>query len=326
MLTDYRALTIARTFTEFHRWGRRVIFPSWGGVLDLVGSANVLTPDRLSTGFSTPSAGVRDTGRRSPSQAHANGRLMLLGVWILVASGVGGRSCAEDPADGAAAGQVVTLDPPEHGFFSKRLDYEGIPIKAHAEVSDEALQAARQRLALMLGNLPEVRARLQQAGAELHIIGRNQVTSDLPEHRHLKGQPFAGTQTVDERTRGLGGKLTSCGEENLLRLDRDRYRGRDICVHEFAHNIYAHGMSAEVRREFRGQYRRSLANGLWVGSYAASNDDEFFAELSMWYWGTRGDLGMPGTKPARGREGLRAYDPEACQLLDQFYSGSSPRS
>ena len=36
-------------------------------------------------------------------------------------------------------GKIVRIVPPEQGFFSKRLDYEGIPIKAHADVADEAL-------------------------------------------------------------------------------------------------------------------------------------------------------------------------------------------
>lgn len=217
--------------------------------------------------------------------------------------------------------QIVTVEPPEKGFFSKRLGYAGIPIKAHKDVSDEALLQGRARLAMMLDKLPEVRRRLQAAGAELHIIGRNQVTSDLPEFRHMKGKPFDGKQTIDERTRGMGGLLTSCGEENLLKLEKDRYRGRDICVHEFAHNIQGFGMSEAVRVKFRAQYHRSLTRGLWKGSYAGSNEHEFFAELSMWYWGTHGDLGMTGRKPANGRDGLNAYDPEACALLDHFYSG-----
>ena len=159
------------------------------------------------------------------------------------------------------------------------------------------------------------------AGAELHIIGKNQVTSDLPENQHLKGKPFDGPLTVDERTRGLGGLLTSCGEENLLRLPRDRYRGRNICIHEFAHNVFQYGMPESVRRLFRQQRERSMAKGLWQGSYAATNDHEFFAELGMWYFGTHGDLGMKGTKPAVGREGLKAYDPEAWELWDRFYTG-----
>jgi alpha-glucosidase len=217
--------------------------------------------------------------------------------------------------------KILSLNPPEQGFFSKRLDYEGIPIKAHQDVSDEALLQARARLAMMLARLPETRRRLHEAGAELHIIGRNQVTSDLPENRHLKGKPFDGKLTVDQRTRGLGGLLTSCGEENLLRLENDRYRGRDICVHEFAHDIQDCGMTEPVRAKFRAQCHRSVGKGLWAGAYAGSNESEFFAELSMWYWGTHGDLSMKGAKPADGRDGLKAYDPEAWALFDDFYGG-----
>jgi len=143
----------------------------------------------------------------------------------------------------------------------------------------------------------------------------------LPEHRHLKGKPFDGKLTVDQRTRRLGGLFASCGEENLLKLSGDRYAGRDICVHEFSHNIRNHGIPREVRARFDEQYKRSLEKGLWQKSYAGSNPDEFFAELTMWYFGTHGDLHMSGPKPENGREGLKKYDPEAFALLDEFYSG-----
>jgi alpha-glucosidase len=216
---------------------------------------------------------------------------------------------------------IRTITPPENGFFSKLLDYEGIPIKAHHDVDDQALREAKGRLSMMLEKLPEVSRKLKKAGAELHIIGRNQGTSDLPENRHLKGKPFDGKLTVDERTRGLGGLLTSCGEENLLRLAEDRYHGRDICVHEFAHDIYNNGTPPEIRAKFRNQRLKSLDKGLWVHSYAGSNEDEFFAELSMWYWGTHGDMGMEGKKPAIGRDGLKAYDPDSFALFDSFYQG-----
>jgi hypothetical protein len=236
---------------------------------------------------------------------------------IAAVSGIRMIRAGEQPA-------IRRIDPPEQGFFSKRLDYHGIPIKAHKTVSDEALREAYQRLDMMLRHLPEERAKLAQAGARLHIIGKDQVTSDLPEHRHLKGKAIEsyGGQTVDERTRGLGGLLSSCGEENLLRLAGDRYLGRDICVHEFAHNIRNHGMTPEVRAKFDRQRERSLEKRLWVDSYAGSNSDEFFAELSMWYFGTHGDMGMSGPKPAAGREGLRAYDPEAFALFESFYTGA----
>jgi hypothetical protein len=76
-----------------------------------------------------------------------------------------------------------------------------------------------------------------------------------------------------------------------------------------------------VRARFDEQYRRSLDAGLWRNSYAGSNPDEFFAELTMWYFGTHGDLHMTGPKPENGPEGLKKYDPDAFALLDEFYSG-----
>jgi len=225
---------------------------------------------------------------------------------------------ADEPED---EGKIAVINPPEKDFFAKRLDYAGIPIKAHQDVSDEALFEAKKRLAMMLDKLPEIRKTLSAAGSELHIIGRRQVTSDLPEFRELKGKPFDGKQTVDERTRGLGGLLSSCGEENLLRLSDDRYHGKDICVHEFAHNIFDNGMEDSVRQQFYEQHKKSLDKGLWVGSYAGGNKDEYFSELSMWYFGTHGDLNMKGEKPENGPAGLKQYDPDAFSLMEKFYRG-----
>jgi hypothetical protein len=119
----------------------------------------------------------------------------------------------------------------------------------------------------------------------------------------------------------MGGRLTSCGEENLLRLKQDRYYGRDICLHEFSHSIRNYGISRDVRRQFDEQLRRSLDKDLWQKSYAGSNPDEFFAELTMWYFGTHGDLHMTGPKPGNGPEGLKQYDPDAFSLFDDFYNG-----
>ncbi len=218
---------------------------------------------------------------------------------------------------------LTKLEPPEKDFFTKQLLYHGLPIKAPAVVVDDALYAAHDRLELMLRHLPGVTKQLVAAGVELHIIGRDQVTTDLPEWRHDKGKPLAeyNGQTRDERTRGMGGKLVSCGEENLLKLDQDRYRGRDICLHEFAHAVRTYGQSKKVRAQFDEQLKRSLAAGRWRGAYAGTNAHEFFAELTMWYFGTHGDLGMSGLKPANGPAGLKHYDPEAFGLFDAFYKG-----
>jgi alpha-glucosidase len=223
---------------------------------------------------------------------------------------------------------LVHLDPPEKGFFSKELFFNGIPIKSHEVVADEALRAAYARLSLELAHLPMITSNLVAAKVELHIIGRDQVTTDLPEWLHDKGKPLEEYHglTRDQRTRGMGGRLTSCGEENLLKLEKDKYHGRDICLHEFAHAIRNYGMNRELRDQFNQQYQLSLTNGLWLKSYAGSNPDEYFAELTMWYFGTHGDLTMTGPKPEDGPEGLKKYDPEAYKLFDDFYQGRLPVS
>jgi len=212
-----------------------------------------------------------------------------------------------------AAWPVEWLDPPEHGFYAKRLQYAGIAIKSHRSVDDRALVAARDKVERMLRALPAVRHNLAEAGAALHIIGAAQSTSDLPEHRHLKGRPFEGSLTIDERTRGVGGLLASCGEENLLQLAPDRYAGQDICVHEFAHVVYMIGMDARTRALFQARFAEIRANGRWRGRFAETNVDEFFAELSMFYFGT-----------APGPQGLAAHDPESYTLMDRFYRGLLP--
>jgi hypothetical protein len=222
--------------------------------------------------------------------------------------------------------RISRIDPPEQGFFGKQTFYHDIPIKAHADVSDDALVEAYRRMDMVLAKLPRVRERLVKAGAELDIIGKDQVTSDLPEFRHLKGKPFQGkptepVTTIDERTRGMGGLKFSCGEENLLRLDQDRYRGRDIMVHEFAHTIHQYGLSKSTRNLITAHYKASMADGKWKGAYAASDEGEFFAELTMWYFGTHGDQPRGSDVPEAGRLALARYDPRAYKMLDELFSG-----
>jgi alpha-glucosidase len=219
---------------------------------------------------------------------------------------------------------ITILNPPERDFYAKQLDYHGIKIKAHQVVSDEAMFEAWRRIDMLLTNLPMVLSNLVAGGSELHIIGKDQVTTDLPEWQHDKHVPLSEYQglTRDRRTRGMGGIISSCGEENLLKLPTDRYRGRDICIHEFAHGIFGSGIQESVRQMFRDQLQRSLQKDLWVNSYAASgNGGEFLSEMTMWYFGTRGDLSMQGPRPADGRDGLKNYDPDTFKLVDDFYSG-----
>src|SRR5436190_14830828 len=98
----------------------------------------------------------------------ASAGLALLLLWV--ASGnVTSQSLAKI-ADARPA--IVIFAPPEKEFFSKLLDFHGIPIKAPAVVSNDALYAAYDRLSMLLSNQPVVVSNLVAAGAQFHIIGR----------------------------------------------------------------------------------------------------------------------------------------------------------
>lgn len=209
---------------------------------------------------------------------------------------------------------VVTIAPPEHNFYSKQIEFEGIPIKAAEAVENRALHIAHQRLSKLFVGFGSYRslilANLVRQGVELHVIGRLQNMTDLPENRSrkdMRSEDFGGL-TLDERSRGGGGRLVSCGEENLLALPGDRYAGQDICIHEFAHAIRSFGLPEPLRRQFDQQFENSLAKNLWAGDYAATNPDEFFAELTRRYFG-------------KGREDFRSYDPDSFALFRRFYEG-----
>lgn len=168
---------------------------------------------------------------------------------------------------------ISRLEPPKSGFFSKEIVVRiaeggaGVPIRAHECVSDGALLVAADRLSRMLRYLPvPVLERLQRRGAALHIIGVDQGCSDLPEHIHMKGVDGGYTKeagvTLDQRARGMGGTLSSCGEENLVDQDTDpRYAGRDILVHEFGHCVMDVGLPPSLHAAIGDTYRSAVAAG-----------------------------------------------------------------
>ena len=249
--------------------------------------------------------------------------LATLGLTVTLAWGIYRAQPSKPAYDPRTYPKIQAINALANGFFTKEVSYRGILIKAPSVVVDDALYILYDRLARQTAHLPMVVSNLASAGAEVHIIGRNQVTTDLPEWRQDKHIPLEEEHgfTRDERTRGLGGLMTSCGEENLLQLFSDRYRGSDICMHEFAHSIEYYGIPSSVGAMFDKQFEVSKSKGLWINSYAGSHPGEYFAELTMWYFGTHGDRTMTGPKPKDGPQGLKAYDADAYKLFDDLYSG-----
>ena len=239
-------------------------------------------------------------------------------------SGGGEGGCRPPSAGGAC--KVRAVDPPVAGFFGKRLLLrDGVGIAAHRDVSDGALLGAGSQIGPMLAGLPRAAVdNMRDAGAQLRVLGKDQQTSDMPDLRHWRGKVWekSSGKTIDERARGLGGISCLCAEENILALPSDRHKDhRCICVHEFAHVIHRVGVDERMKRCITAAYARAKAAGLWPGCYAISNEQEFFAELSMWYFGSHGDYGKIKPRPVPGRDWLAEYDPGSYRMLRRLYSG-----
>lgn len=257
------------------------------------------------------------------------------------------------------------------GWYSVTLNTTVLPIRAHPSVPESALFVAADRISRQMRDLPaSVIERLIRRGAAIHIIGKRQVTTDLPEHRHLKGVRGAlpgevaeaqeldsliqaigrtrarqmpelrrrqqqllppETVTLDERSRGMGGLQASCAEENLLAPDKDpRYPRRCVLSHEVSHTVMDHGLHSSLRKAIHDCWECALEQGLWrrpdgTRAYAATSAGEYFAELSMWYWGTHGDfVDTSLCLPTAGPVGLARYDPNGFQLVGLIWSGKHP--
>src|SRR6516162_7282239 len=113
----------------------------------------------------------------------------------------------------------------------------GFPIFSSEKVSDEALIEAADIVDHMLDGRDDVRRAMIENKVRLVVMAPTEMTTDLPEQRGMTPKDY-----WDRRARGLGGRVTSCGEENLLNLKGDRYRGENILIHEFAHAIHEIGL------------------------------------------------------------------------------------
>ena len=272
----------------------------------------------------------RAAGSRARAPEPEIGLLLVCGGGPLLLSWAAYRHSIAPPPPPASRRVVEADAPPLAGFFGKRLaSGTGIDVRAHADVSDEALLEAGRVVRRVTAQLPRsVVGNMRSAGAEVRVLGKEQRTSDMPDLRHHRGKVWdkVSGKTLDERARGLGGISCVCAEENLLKLPSDRHADhRSICVHEFAHVVHRHGLDGRGKRRVTAAYERAKEAGLWPGCYAMTNEAEYFAELSMWYFGSHGDWGKlredGEAEAAPGREWFARYDKHSYRLFDRLYSG-----
>ncbi len=248
----------------------------------------------------------------TPANAPAAPRMIGGHVWVdpLASVTIPGAPAVTAPPDAVFArgrgDQTVAK-----AFYKKYVDVKGLSLMASGEVSDLALQRAYDIVTHMLAGRPDILEAMAKGGTRLIIIGKDQVYTDMPEYRNV-----ANPEYENERVRGTGGlNVTSFGEENLLNLPLDRYDDESIGVHEFCHTIDSALADHRplVARALLQTYQHAIAKGLWHLSYNATNQAEYWAEISTSYFDCERINNWNHANVAT-REELKEYDPDGYEL------------
>ncbi|MFK8083990.1 MAG: hypothetical protein AB8B97_27220 [Granulosicoccus sp.] len=210
------------------------------------------------------------------------------------------------------------------GFYKQHLDVNGMAIVASDRVSPYALLESRWVIGNMLVNRPDLLPVIASTNTRLTVMAIDEFTTDVPEHSDLTPANFR-----DRRARGLGATsqrpVVSAGEENVLQLPGDPYSTESILIHEFAHVVHQQGMNTldnNFQSTLDSYYRLAIDEGLWQGTYAATNSSEYFAEGVQSWFGTNRENDNEHNE-INTREELVAYDLRLAGLLEQVF-GDNP--
>jgi hypothetical protein len=226
----------------------------------------------------------------------------------------------DEPRVTAIPDAVIKKFDLDTNFYKKHIDYKGYSILSSARVSDAALLEARYLIDKLLGDREDILKAMIKRGCRFMVMAPTEMTTDVPEQRSMKNDPKTDW---DKRARGLGGKLSSCGEENLLNLKGDRYNQENILIHEFNHAVHQQGLrevDPSFDKRLEETYQAAMAKGLWKNMYSATNHSEYWAEGVQAYFDC-----MRPQFGANTREKLQQYDEGQFKLVDEVYKNSSFR-
>jgi hypothetical protein len=201
----------------------------------------------------------------------------------------------------------------------------GIPLVASSRVDPAVMRHAARQLRMMLAARPDIAAALADSPVRVGIMAAEEVTLDMPEWSDLPA-------SFNDRARGLGATsgrpLVGGAEENIACYPRgdiptgDRYWGEDIFLHELAHTISMFG-AYTVDRTFEGRLRAAyvaaINAGRWRDTYAATNEQEYFAEGVQSYFDANQSPQPAIHNEIDTREELRVYDPDLFDLVREVY-------
>jgi len=224
------------------------------------------------------------------------------------------------PIDAATLPPLEIGTPPDYldadPFYTKHVDVGGVPVLASDSASDESVLETAYIMRRMTEKRYDLLQSLACDNVRIVVMGVNEMTTDLPEQRWMKPTMF-----WDLRARGLGGRITSGGEENLLNLPGDRYATENILLHEFAHCMHGFGArkvdpSFDIR--LRTAYDEAMKTGLWKDTYASTNMGEYWAEgVQSWFETNRANDFLHNHVDTR--QELKDYDPKLAALVEEIY-------
>ena len=217
-----------------------------------------------------------------------------------------------------------SLDP----FYKQHIVADGLVVAGSEKVSLYALGEAGYLANKMLANRPDVMRDLwEKRKMFVAVMAYCELQTDLPDCRGM-------SLWWAYRARGLGSRPVSCGEENLLDLKGDPYKGENIFIHEFAHGIHS-VLGEEFNVRLRELYDQAKESGRFGGYAIDGGVAEFWAEgVQTWFecngrkrpksgrgsdsftvLGPNGELVCHLTTRAQ----LKTYCPELARLLDHTF-------
>jgi len=239
-------------------------------------------------------------------------RLLLLAVGAMIAV----TATAADAAVVKTIPEDVRRDFKLGPFYQKHIDLDGFPVLGSSNVSDHAMREAAWVVRQMLTNRADILHALATNDARLVVMAHNEYTTDIPEQAAMTPKVY-----WDRRARGLGGRIASCAEENLLCFAGDPYSTENILVHEFAHVIHGVGMRAldpTFDRRLRDAFQSATNAGLWKNTYAATSPGEYWAEsVQDWFDNNRSNDALHNHVATRAQ--LKEYDPKVAALCAEVF-------
>lgn len=205
-------------------------------------------------------------------------------------------------------------------FYQKHLDAGGLPVVGSARVSDAALAECAWMVRQMLVRRPDILQALAKARVRFAVMAHDEYTTDIPEHAKLTPHVY-----WDRRARGLGATpsalAVSAAEENLLSFPGDPYPREIIAIHEFGHAIHEMAMNT-LDPTFDGRlklaYEKAIGAGLWKGTYAAVNRQEYWAEaVQAWFDNNAANDALHNDTNTRVK--LKAYDAGVAALCEEVF-------